>query len=157
MYPWWYWLVAFVVFMIVVILIRLRWLCFQSCSLSDSGSSLAWEFSSTRCGSSRLSSRLLSPLIGSGTVLASESPLGNIESGVYVVFEREGIAEPKTALEWQAVSIARRLDAGIADQHLAAVHQQLRLILESLPLQPHPKAASGIDKLIDDQGTWPVL
>jgi hypothetical protein len=83
--------------------------------------------------------------------LESGSHLGNIEQGVYEVFKREGIDKPRTALEWQALDIARRLDKGIDDRYLASVHRELRLVLEALPLQPHPKAESGIDKLIDSQ------
>lgn len=76
---------------------------------------------------------------------------GNIESGVYEVFRRLGIEEPKTALEWQAIDIARRLDAGVSETVLASVHRELRLVLEGLATQPHAQAATSIDKLIEGQ------
>jgi hypothetical protein len=81
--------------------------------------------------------------------LASGSHLGNIESGVYVVFERLGIKEPKTALEWQAIDIAQRLDKGVDEHVLASVHRELRLILDGLATQPHATASTSIDKLIE--------
>ena len=83
--------------------------------------------------------------------MASGSHLGNIESGVYEIFKRLGIEEPKTALEWQAIDIARRLDVGVSENVLAGVHRELRLVLEGLSTQPHAQAATSIDKLIEGQ------
>lgn len=81
----------------------------------------------------------------------TDPPTGHIESGVYEVFRRLDIPEPKTALEWQAVSIAKRLDSGVDERYIASVHHELRMILEALATQPHAVAATKIDALIEGQ------
>lgn len=73
--------------------------------------------------------------------------MGNVESGVRVDLARIGCADPTTALEFLAITLAQIIDSGTDKANASALARELRLTLAAIRSDTPANAADRLDEI----------